>query len=115
MGYCTTFVISVEDGDPSEGEFDRISHMLETYEDFEFWGDEWVASDVKWYDYNDDMQRLSKEFPQFRFYVHGDGDDSDDLWEDHWQDGRYQHCCAEIPPYDPTQMTEYHGEEEPQI
>jgi len=86
MGYCTTFVISVEDGDPSEGEFDRISHMLETYEDFEFWGDEWVASDVKWYDYNDDMHRLSKEFPQFRFYVHGDGDDSDDLWEDHWQD-----------------------------
>lgn len=108
MGYRTDFVISIEDGEPSEHDREQITKMLEDFESFEYWGDEWMSLSVKWYEYQNDMYKLSKAFPHLRFYVHGDGDDSDDLWEDHWQDGKFQHCYAEIPPFDPLQMTEYH-------
>lgn len=107
MGYHTTYTIFIEDGDPKEDELTRITKMLDTYEDFDYWGEEWIGSDIKWYDYLDNMCELSKAFPQLRFFVHGDGDDSDDLWEDHWQAGMYQHCYAEISPFDPTQMSAY--------
>jgi len=107
MGYRTYYGICIEDGDPTPEDLQKITKLLESFEDFESWGDEWYGSELKWYDYLDDMYTLSKAFPQFRFYVHGDGDDSDDLWEDHWQDGRFQHCYAEIPPYDPAKMTPY--------
>jgi hypothetical protein len=107
MGYCTTFTIFIEDGEPTQDDLRRITEKLDTYDCFDFWGDEWLGSDIKWYDYLDNMCELSKKFPQFRFYVHGDGDESDDLWEDHWQNGMYQHCYAEIPPFDPKQMSVY--------
>lgn len=109
MGYRTDFVICIEDGDASEKDIERITEMLNSFESFESWGDEWIASSVKWYNYGPDMCALSKAFPHLSFYVHGDGDDSDDLWEDHWQDGKFQHCYAIIPDYDPEGMTEYHG------
>lgn len=106
MGYNTTYFISVEDGDPTQADYENITEMLRKYEFFDNWGDEWFAT-TKWYEYQDNMCDLSKAFPQFRFFVHGDGDDSDDLWEDHWQNGLYQHCYAEIPPYDPSMMSPY--------
>lgn len=108
MGYRTDFVISIADGEASDQDTEKITEMLEAFEGFEYWGGEWMVSDVKWYEYQDDMFKLSKAFPHLRFYVHGDGDDSDDLWEDYWQDGKFQHCYAEIPPYDPSKMQEYH-------
>lgn len=109
MGYRTDFVINIEDGDATAQEIENISELLETFEHFEFWSDEWMAIQIKWYDYGEDMVKLSKTFPHLRFYVHGDGDDSDDLWEDHWQAGKYQHCYAIIPGYDADAMCDYNG------
>lgn len=58
----------------------------------------------KWYDQEIDMYCLSKKFPDILFTVSGHGDDWDDSWEEHWQDGSMQHCHMEIPPYDPNRM-----------
>ncbi len=108
MRYRTDFVISIEDGEPTDRDIEEITEMLEGFDYFDYWGDEWMATSIKWYNYEDDMFKLSKAFPHLRFYVHGDGDDSDDLWEDHWEDGKVQHCYAEIPPYDPAKMSEFY-------
>ena len=42
---------------------------------------EYVFDDaMKWYDYEQDMKELSKQYPEFYFWLRGDGEESDDLW-----------------------------------
>ena len=61
---------------------------------------------VHWYDHNDDMLSLSREFPEIRFYLHGEGEESGDLWDAWYLNGKTQFCPAEIiyPPFDPEQL-----------
>lgn len=43
---------------------------------------------AKWYDYEEDMERLSRAYPEITVRVNGDGEDSDDLWQDFWHNGK---------------------------
>ena len=43
---------------------------------------------TKWYDYEEDMERLSRAYPEITVRVNGDGEDSDDLWQDFWHNGK---------------------------
>lgn len=69
--------------------------------------DTWYAN-AKWYNCDHDMWCLSTSFPKVLFCLHGDGESGDDLWDEYWQDGACQHCHAEIPPYDPSQMIQFY-------
>lgn len=61
--------------------------------------------DLKWYNSEDDMYRISKEFPNLVFHLHGDGEESGDIWERHWHDGLVQECfIGDLPPYVPSEM-----------
>ena len=55
---------------------------------------------IKWYEYASDMRALSKEFPEYLFLIHGEGEEPDDLWNHYFLNGQDQHCPAEIyyPP-----------------
>lgn len=55
---------------------------------------------MKWYEYDEDMRELSKQFPDFLFTLEGDGEDPDDLWRAYYHNGKCQHCPARIM-YDP--------------
>lgn len=111
MGYYTDFILEFENKDRSSYTFNnpniRIALEKELLElevfddiDLEYSCRAWA----KWYDYEDDMRRISQKFPDILFYLHGDGEDGDDKWDDYFLNGGYQHCPAEIyyPPFDPS-------------
>jgi len=56
--------------------------------------------------YKEDMQELSKRFPQLQFDIIGDGESTEDLWAETWVDGKSHHRMATflILPFDPEQL-----------
>ncbi len=61
---------------------------------------------VRWYSHEDDMLEVSKQFPNVLFCLHGQGDDSEDIWDEYFLNGKSQYCRAEItiPPFDPAKL-----------
>jgi hypothetical protein len=53
-------------------------------------------SHVKWYEHDDDMLKLSKEFPEVTFILSGEGEESDDMWESKYKDGKMATRCPVI-------------------
>ncbi len=50
----------------------------------------------KWYEWEEDMREISKDFPDFLFTLHGDGERSDDFWVAYFLCGKMQHSKAKI-------------------
>ena len=53
--------------------------------------------DANWYDCEEDMIAISKEFPDVRFEVYCEGSCFDDIWNAGFCCGRTDCRCAEIP------------------
>lgn len=62
---------------------------------------------VNWFNHEEDMRAISKEFPDIHFELHGEGEINDDIWTQHFVGGKAQLCMAEIviPPFDPSKLT----------
>ena len=62
--------------------------------------------DCPWSDHEEDMLSISKEFPDIHFELHGEGEINDDVWTQHFVNGKSQLCRAEIiiPPFDPEKL-----------
>ncbi len=54
------------------------------------------AESCKWYSHEDDMRKLSIYFPNVLFTLSGEGEESGDIWEKHFLNGKTQHCKAKI-------------------
>jgi hypothetical protein len=54
----------------------------------------------KWYDHEDDMKEIAKQFPSILFELHGEGEENGDLWVKYFKGDKFQHCPAKIT-YDP--------------
>lgn len=69
-----------------ESTYDETSHSayFETYDD------------AKWYDHTYDMVKFSKLFPDVTFKLHGDGEESEDLWNEYYHNGASEECRARI-------------------
>lgn len=50
----------------------------------------------KCYDHEYDMIELSKKFPEVTFCLHGEGEESVDIWDEYFRNGKKQICKAEI-------------------
>ena len=89
MGYYTTYSLTHEEG-PRE----QFKKMLEDID--AMMGDNEMSSfesiNAKWYSYEMDIKQLSLKYPDIIFRVNGDGEDSDDLWQDFWHAGK---CFSE--------------------
>ena len=104
MGYCTCYSLELLDA-TSEQEEQIISRLKEmNVIGYALDEDLSCLDPVKWYDEEEDMLTLSREFPTVHFCMHGDGDSSDDLWDCHYDGGKMQTCMAEIPPFDPNKL-----------
>ena len=51
---------------------------------------------IKWYEWEEDIRNLSKEFPDILFEVSGDGEESEDFWIAYFLNGKMQFCPGRI-------------------
>lgn len=98
MGYHTCFILTYDD--PNSTISDDAGHRNVWTRMFEISGidpdqlenckeDNGYISfdDIKWYSYENDMKKLSLEYPQLIFNVYGEGEDSNDRWEARYENG----------------------------
>ena len=69
--------------------------------------DDWYMSDLwKWYNLNQEMVKLSEEFPGVLFEVRSDGEGSEDLWVTFFLGGKwYQEEAVVWPKFDKEKLT----------
>lgn len=77
---------------PNQEEFTIISEDLK-----QLIIEEWT--DVSWINWRKDMQTLAKKFPNITFVPHGDGEESDDIWEWRGKGESEEFHSMEMPPF----------------
>ena len=114
MGYYTYYTMEAR-GIKNEEEYNSIVRSLkkhELYEDRENnkygvfnnskYFDESHSSyfeayeETKWYDHSYDMMKFSCLFPDVTFKLHGEGEESGDLWNEYFHNGKVEECPARI-------------------
>lgn len=105
MGYRTRYDLGVYQGDKT------IIDVLAIAQDFNGLDyaidyDGKSTKEVKWYNHENDLKKLSKDFPDLVFVLRGEGEDSADVWKKYFKNGRMQVCVAElvIPPFDESKL-----------
>ncbi len=97
MGYYTTYTLTVHDATPEES-----AELNERIIDsgMEFWDKDSYTSYDTWYEHDEELLALSKEYPTILFELYGEGEQNDDMWYTYYKNGRLQHCPAQIT-FDP--------------
>lgn len=64
------------------------------------------GDEYKWYNNEEDMRLLSKEFPDILFKLHGKGEDNEDIWDKYFMDGKMQYCPVKMmfEPFDKNKL-----------
>ena len=91
MGYYTDFELNY-----SSNERDKVQERLEEISNGYTGND----SGVKWYNHEEDMKQLSREFPDILFELCGEGEESGDIWEKYFKNGKMQ-CCKAVLTFEP--------------
>ena len=126
MGYYTNVHMEIKDSAGKEVNESHIAFKLIAYRFYEIWesyrdinSDEFRRDqevyaeeclsdfldwkEVKWYELDSDMSKLSKLCPDFIFIIEGQGEDREDWWIKWWEDGVQNASYAElIPPTGPS-------------
>ena len=112
MGYYTYFTMEAVDtktnGPLSEEMEAKICQRLwEISNDAIYNGNSFydcLGGSLKWYDHQDHMIELSKEFPNVMFMLEGEGEERDDNWRLYVCNGEWELCTArivfEVPGYE---------------
>lgn len=82
MGYYTYYTITADYGTSELKSEMKKFEFLDKYDEGSWSGD------AKWYDWSDDMTKLSKKFPDILFTIEGRGEDSTDIWGYYYKDGK---------------------------
>lgn len=96
MGYSTGYSLEVLESDKS---FEEIyNEVVYDYEDIEWAMDENGQRNepCKWYDHEEHMKEISKLYPGVIFKLHGEGEESGDVWYKYFKDGKMQDCPARL-------------------
>lgn len=94
MGYYTWYELHIRPNFVvTESKWEQLSEEIDKMNVFDD-GDvhEGLSTYSKWYDCSLDMLKLSMLFPEFRFELHGDGEESDDFWIEYYIGGYSQFC-----------------------
>lgn len=52
--------------------------------------------ETKWYNHENDMREISKQFPDVIFQLNGEGEESGDIWVKYFVNGKMQTASAKI-------------------
>lgn len=104
MGYYTYFSLDIK-GDPKEVEKVQNFHVPDN--DTEFSDPFYINGilnetedhDYKWYDWEKDMKKLARKFPNVLFILDGDGEEPDDSWQFRIKGNICEHHYVELPPF----------------
>lgn len=105
MGYYTYHTLEVFDEkmnyleDETQKHATLISNRVFGKDDPDFKDNEFpllFSDSSKWYDCEQDMRKYSKEYPNLIFKIHGDGEESNDLWDMYAKNGKIQLCPGEV-------------------
>lgn len=102
MGYYTDFTMKIDGPedkiqelrDSNEKGAMDYGHLFENFTILQSGLCVW--SDVKWYEYKEDMQRISELNPELFFTLWGDGEEEKDLWVAYFYQGQYEWFKAQI-------------------
>jgi len=97
MGYYTYYKLSVvnEEDFTKEQLQDAASRLakrldydgeIPTSDPFAWLGNE----SMKWYDHEEDLMRLSDEYPDMVFFLEGWGEEFDDVWRKYFKNGAFK-------------------------
>ena len=50
----------------------------------------------KWYDCEENMKEYSLLYPDLIFMIHGDGEESEDFWDEYFKNGKKQFCPGKV-------------------
>lgn len=119
MGYYTQFKLDIESGEESYrveeladtpdgekvtilGKKIDILHQIHSLIPDQIHYEE----SVKWYDHENDMRKISKDYPDHVLRLAGQGEEADDLWVKFFHNGLMQKVPATISydPYDPEKL-----------
>ena len=53
-------------------------------------------NDISWYEHEEDLLRISTQFPEATFTLHGTGEATDDMWQKRFRAGRVEEVRPEI-------------------
>lgn len=123
MGYCTDYELTTQNNITNKQILDILKYILkenkenedylypfiseikkeiadvflEDINDFYF-----SASGVKWYNYEEELLKLSQNFPDIIFKLSGKGEQYSDMWDKYFYKGKIQKCYAKIiiPEFD---------------
>ena len=102
MGYYTSYTL-----------VEVLSTVTNKKEDFDLYEEEineeydvYLGEDTKWYDFDDDMKKYSKQHPDLLFTFHTVGEEHDDSAMRYFKNGKYFIAEAEITyePYDESKL-----------
>ena len=101
MGYYTDFKLS-HDADLDE---DDLIQNLEHITKYDWYGSTTLV-EAKWYEWETDMKTISKMYPGVLFTLEGEGEESGDLWQAYFKDGKVQVSRAriEFDAFDPEKL-----------
>lgn len=114
MGYFTRYSLAVY-----AHEEDANLHEIYSHDDRESEPCDGFAFDInqiadyevfsnrcKWYEHEQHMREYSKQHPKLVFQLHGEGEESGDIWQKWFVNGKMQTCHAKIvfDKFDPTQL-----------
>jgi hypothetical protein len=93
MGYDTRFILIWECIPAIDaGIVEYLEDRPDSYA-YSAWVD---GGRCKWYEWEEDMRKLSKKFPGAIFTLDGDGENDDDVWKAYFYNGKMQKTMAEF-------------------
>jgi len=91
VGYYTNYNLTIPEGVDEAAVLSRLVE-ISGYSELK----DGCVSSIKWYEWWEDMKRLSLEYPNNVFELIGEGEEAGDLWKAYFKDGKMQVCVARI-------------------
>ena len=97
MGYYTVYELASSDNDIMEEVKEKIVKM---------YGRSPFEDECKWYEHDEHMLEISKQYPNVVFELYGEGEEAGDLWKKYYKNGKRQYCPAEVsfPEFDESKL-----------